>query len=208
MRLRESSHVDIWKWNILGRNQLSPEMGNTRQFWKWHWGAERRRREGGRNRKQEGAGAIRWDFLYHPETLGSVLSGKDFKEKNEIWLRAFVIAVLKIPLPSSSVETSSSEKQGKEGVARQDAMTVALLQMEEGICVHAELIEALGPQAKQKWGDWKGGEIAEWRVEATREDSSERHRSFPRASRRMTSVNADGPNKKAEYKQLPGDMLL
>lgn len=34
-------------------------------------------------------------------------------------------------------------------MARQDAMTVALLQMEEGICVHAELVEALGPQAKQ-----------------------------------------------------------
>lgn len=114
MRLRESSHMDIWKWNILGRNQLSPEMGKTKQFWEWHWGAERRRSEGGGNRKQEGAGATKWDFLYHAEMLHSVLSGKDFKEKNKIWLRAFAIDILKTPLASSSVERNFQKKKKRE----------------------------------------------------------------------------------------------
>lgn len=57
-----------------------------------------------------------------------------------------------------------------------------------------------GALGKTSMVSGKVGQGAERRVGATWEDSSKRHRSFPRALRRMTSVDADGSDTEAEYK--------
>ena len=81
--MRESSHADIWKGNVLALNKTSPEMRGTDSS---GYGCEELREVGKEqetgNRKE--LEPIRWHFPYPAETSGSILSGKDFEEKNKI----------------------------------------------------------------------------------------------------------------------------